>query len=48
MMEAGYIMPSENPGKAIDAVSRGVFGMEAAQEVFYNLVVNHKPTLISP
>ena len=30
MLEAGYIMPNEDPVKALDVKSKGSFGMEAA------------------
>lgn len=48
MLHAGYIMPDEDPTKALNVKTKGMLGMEAAAELFYNLVVNHKPNLLSP
>ena len=48
MLEAGYIMPNENSKKALEVRSKGALGMEAASEIFYDLVTNYKPSLLSP
>ena len=41
-------MPNENSQRALDVRSKGAFGMEAASEIFYDLVTNYKPSLLSP
>ena len=41
-------MPNENSEKALQVRSKGALGMEAASEIFYDLVANYKPALLSP
>ena len=46
LIKAGYISPEEK--EVNDEISRGVLGMDAAVEVFYNVILNNHPTVVSP
>ena len=46
LLKAGYLQPDE---KVVNRdVTTGVLGMDAAVEVFYDIVLNYHPDALSP
>ena len=49
LIKAGYLMPDEKPiENDAQGLTVGSLGMEAAVEVFYDLAMNHYPSMLSP
>jgi len=49
LIKAGYLHPDEQPLKDVEHVGHvGTLGMDAAVEVFYDMVLNFYPNALSP